>query len=368
LSYSIKHEGENLQIRGNINDEAIKPFTGKNVRDLAKATSNFLKRTYPLEGCISEIESDWEQGMIVKLTKKEGIKKYFPVEITRILRRGEQRIPKGTIYAYVSDVNSVESRVKTLKPFSASDFNDRPLNVDDNNIYQAKILWPEALPDKITIKPYDVNISDKGDFIVDFRVEVFKDNKKAEAGRTGLGLFVEPQKPSLFCSREKLSEEKTRIITRDKGQIYIPHGKSKAEFCISFKHVFKNNISVRPIHPEGKEIPKVIWFWVLWLFFAWAFLGGFVGGLIKFLGSLTLKNFPPTFLQRLVKAVIDIVSGIVVGGVLFLIVLLIPGLIEQLKTAVPVSGTAGQLVIGIIGGLIGAPGLSGLVLRRFFKK
>jgi phosphate/phosphite/phosphonate ABC transporter binding protein len=360
LGYNIKRGVDSvstdLRVQVVTNDGTIDKkitFTRKNLTALVQATSNYLKQLFPLEGYISETDSNLlHPGIIVKLTKEQGIKKYFPVEIIKNSWTDGQPIHLKTIYAYVSDVNSCQS---CLTPFSESDSQKIELNVFDNIFYQARILGPEIPPDQIIVKPIDVKLSKEGDFVVDFSAEIYENDPEPNARKSGLGLFVKTRSSGLVLNSKRLNT--------GEGRIYIAPGKSRTKFSIALSNALKDKITVGLIHPQKMETIKEIWFTMVWRFFTWAFLGGIIGGLIKFVG--TLNRSQPGFKPRLVKIVVDIFFGIVVGGALLLILLLIPSLVGLLKTLTPyVNGTAGRLVIGIIGGIIGAPGLSSLVIKK----
>lgn len=360
LSYSIKCGVDSvrtdLRVQVDTNDGTInieKTFTRKNETALVQATSNYLKQLFPLEGYISETESNLPQpGIIVNLTNKQGIKKNFPVEIIKSSWTMGQPQHLETIYAYVSDVKADKSY---LTPFSESDSQKIELNVFDNIFYQARLLGPEIPPDQIIVKPIDVKLSKEGDFVVDFSVEIYEDDSEPIARKSGLGLFVNTISSRLILNNQRLNT--------GEGRIYIAPGKSGTKFSIALSNSLKDKITVSLIHPQGMETTKEIWFTMVWRFFTWAFIGGIIGGLIKFVG--TLNRSQSGFKPRLVKVVVDVLFGIVVGGALLLILLLIPSLVGLLKALSPyVNGTAGRLVIGIIGGIIGAPGLSSILIRK----
>ena len=242
-----------------------------------------------------------------------------------------------------------------MTPFSESDSQKIELNVFDNIFYQARILGPEIPPDQIIVKPIDVMLSNEGDFVVDFSAEIYENDSEPKIRKSGLGLFVNTRSSRLILNSQRLNT--------GEGRVYIASGKSGTKFSIALANALKDKITVGLIHPQGMETIKEIWFTMVWRFFTWAFIGGIIGGLIKFVG--TLNRSQPGFKPRLVKVVVDVFFGIVVGGALLLILLLIPSLVGLLKALTPyVNGTAGRLVIGIIGGIIGAPGLSGIVIRK----
>lgn len=360
LNYNIKRGvgsvSTDLRIQADTNDGTIDKkinFTEKNLTDLVQVTSNYLKQLFPLKGYISETESNLPHpGIIVKLTRKQGIKKYFPVEIIKSSWTMGQPKHLETIYAYVSDVNSYQS---CLTPFSESDSQKIELNVFDNIFYQARILGPEIPPDQIIIKPLDVRLSNKGDFVVDFSAEIYENDPEPKVRKSGLGFFVKTRSSGLILNSKGLNT--------GEGRIYIVPGKSGSEFSIVLANALKDTITVGLIHPQKMETIKEIWCTVVLRFFTWVFIGGIIGGLIKFVG--TLHRSQPGLEPRLVKIVVDIFFGIVVGGALLLILLLIPSLLGLLKPLTPyVNGAAGRLLIGIIGGIIGAPGLSSIVIRK----
>lgn len=179
----------------------------------------------------------------------------------------------------------------------------------------------------------DVNLSDEGDFLVDFIVEIYENDSKTKAGKSGLGLFVKSRSSRLILNGQPSDKVE--------GRIYIPAGKSGTGFSIVLSNALRDKISVNLVHPRGKETIKQIWCTVIWRFFIWAFIGGLIGGLIKFVG--TQDHTQTGFKPRLVKAVIDIFFGILVGGVLLIILLLLPNLVGQLPAVAPlVNGAAGK--------------------------
>lgn len=361
FTYRMKKEEDFYTIEGEINGNPIEPLKSKKVENLVEETSNFLKQAFPLKIFVSEAESDWSGKLVVELTKKEGIKKYHPVEITKRFMDQNPSINGKPINAYVSEANYDYSYLKPLNIFSEKEISNNLLDPDDDIYYVVKVVEPEILPDGIELTACDVKISKDGYFIADYNAGIYRNNNRVKAGSRGLGLIVKPLESAKIFSCEDSKEPVSKAC-----RFFIKPGEHSTKFSILLSNALTSKISITPIHPNTEEKIAGIWFTVVWIFFTWAFIGGFIGGLIRFAG--TLKKAPPELKKRIAKALFDICFGVITGGVLLLIVLLIPDLFGFLKSvSKQADGPAGRLVIGIIGGIIGASGLSGAVQKKVLK-
>ncbi|UCE06853.1 MAG: hypothetical protein JSW07_02090 [bacterium] len=63
--------------------------------------------------------------------------------------------------------------------------------------------------------------------------------------------------------------------------------------------------------------------------------------------------------ELLLRINIDILFGVLSGGVIFLIILIIPSLVGKLGTFAPIADKGVfRIAIGMVGGILGAAGLS----------